>query len=121
MHSPIYRGYLLYSGQLFKGGYEPIIDEGTWARANAVIGRGNESEAVRFKDDHVHLLKGLLVCGTCGNHMTPYPSGKKDKNGKPYLYYTCTSATQDGKEESSCDVRTLPARAFEDLVGRVPR
>ena len=73
---------------------------------------------MKFKDEHVHLLKGLLVCETCGNHMTPYPSGKKDRYVKPYLCYTCTSVAQDGKE-SRCDVRALPARAFEDLVTRV--
>ena len=118
VRSPLYRGYLYYSGQEFKGGHEPIVDEEMWARANSAIGRGDEPETVKFKDDHVHLPKGLLVCGTCGNHMTPYPSGKKDRNGKPYLYYTCTSVTRDGKE-SPCDVRALPARAFENLVTRV--
>ena len=50
--------------------------------------------------------------------MTPYPSGKKDRKGNPYLYYTCTSVAQDGIH-SPCTVRTLPARAFEDLVARV--
>ncbi len=115
VRNPIYRGYLRYNEGLFKGGHEPIIDEGTWAQANAAIGRGSVGEGMRFKDDHVHLLKGLLVCGHCGNHMTPYPSGKKDRDGRPYLYYACTSVTRDGRE-SPCAVRSLPARTFEDLV-----
>jgi len=47
--------------------------------------------------------------------MTPYPSGKKNKQGKPYLYYACTSVSQYG-EESDCTVRSLPGRQFKSIV-----
>ncbi|MBK6664293.1 MAG: recombinase zinc beta ribbon domain-containing protein [Thermoflexaceae bacterium] len=59
-------------------------------------GRIREEDRGFYKDDHVHLLKGLIKCGVCGTTMTPYPAGKKDKAGNPYLYYSCTSVTQDG-------------------------
>ena len=41
--------------------------------------------------------------------------GKKDSNGEPYLYYTCTHVTKDGSA-AECPVRSIPARAFEDLI-----
>ncbi|MBK6561905.1 MAG: hypothetical protein IPG14_10190 [Dehalococcoidia bacterium] len=50
--------------------------------------------------------------------MTPYPAGKKGKDGQPYLYYACTSVTQDGSA-SPCPVRSLPAREFETLIKSV--
>ncbi|NJD64424.1 MAG: hypothetical protein FIB00_04135 [Chloroflexi bacterium] len=50
--------------------------------------------------------------------MTPYPAGKKGKDGKPYLYYACTTVTQDGSA-SPCPVRALPAREFESLIKSV--
>lgn len=50
--------------------------------------------------------------------MTPYPSGKKTKDGRPYLYYACTAVTQDGSH-SACAVRALPAREFEALIEQV--
>ena len=116
--NPIYRGRLYYGGQTYKANHEPLVDEEAWERANAALGHKGQESVVRYKDGHVHLLKGLLVCGDCGNHMTPYPSGKKDRYGKPYLYYTCTSVSEEGTH-SPCKVRTLPARAFEGLLTKM--
>lgn len=92
------------------------IDEATWERANRAIGRGRDDDnGLRHKDDHVHLLKGILKCGVCGLAMTPYPSGKKTKDGTPYLYYACINFTKDGRA-TTCLIRMLPARDFERLV-----
>jgi hypothetical protein len=57
----------------------------------------------------------LLKCGHCGTSLTPYPSGKKDPDGNPYLYYTCTHVTKDGTD-SDCPVRSISARPFDDLI-----
>jgi len=67
------------------------------------------------KDSHIHLLKGLVKCGECNVSLTPYPAGKKDKHGIPYLYYACGKVVDDGKH-SSCKVRMLPAREFEKTI-----
>ena len=69
------------------------------------------------RDKHVHLLKGLLKCGYCGLSLTPKPAGKKDPQGAPYLYYTCTNVSKEGGE-ASCQVRNIPVRPFEDLIIR---
>lgn len=36
-------------------------------------------------------------------------------NGEPYLYYACIHVTKDGSA-ADCPVRSIPARAFEDLI-----
>lgn len=46
------------------------------------------------------------------------PGRKKGKDGQPYLYYACTSVTQEGSA-SPCPVRSLPAREFETLIKSV--
>ena len=66
-------------------------------------------------DRHVHLLKGLIKCQECGSTMTPVPSGKKDKKGNPYLYYTCTEVSHY-RNGSKCDVRSFSARDFENTI-----
>lgn len=59
--NPIYRGHLYYSGETYQANHEPVVDEESWGRANAALGRNGAETQVRYKDDHVHLLKGLLV------------------------------------------------------------
>ncbi len=118
VRNPIYKGFIRYNGDLYPGNHEPIVDQETWEQANRAIGNGREGKGLHYKDDHVHLLKGILRCGPCGLAMTPYPSGKKTKDGRPYLYYACTSVTQDGSY-SECSVRALPAREFEALIKQV--
>ena len=116
VRNPVYKGFLRYNGRLYPARHEAIVDEATWDHANKAIGmERTDDNGLRHKDDHVHLLKGILKCGVCGLAMTPYPSGKKTKDGTPYLYYACVNFTKDGSE-TTCPVRMLPARDFESLV-----
>lgn len=114
--NPVYKGIIHYGGKLYAGKHEPVIDEETWEQANKAFGNGTEDDnSLRFRDEHVHLLKGIIKCGACGMAMTPYPSGKKMRDGTPYLYYACVNFTKDGSH-STCPVRQLPARDFEALI-----
>lgn len=67
------------------------------------------------EDKHGHLLKGVLVCGHCGSSLTPHPAGKRDADGRPYLYYACTNVAKHGVK-SDCGVRSIPAKKIEELV-----
>lgn len=82
-----------YTDSFYPGLHPAIVDAETWAEANKSTDTVEPRE-FKFKDEHIHLLKGLLHCGECGHLMTPFLSGKKDKEGKRYLYYTCTSVTK---------------------------
>ncbi len=116
VRNPVYKGYMRYGGKLYRGNHEPIVSEEMWDRANRSIGVGRDNDnGMHYKDDHVHLLKGILKCGHCGLAMTPYPSGKKTKDGTPYLYYACISFTKDGRH-TSCPVKMLSARPVEALI-----
>jgi site-specific DNA recombinase len=116
VRNPIYKWFLRYDGKLYPAKHEAIVDEATWERANRAIGKGRDDDnGLRYKDDRVHLLKGIVKCGVCGLAMTPYPSGKKTKDGTPYLYYACVNFTKDGRA-TTCPIRMLPARNFEAMI-----
>lgn len=118
LQNPIYKGYVQSCGEEFKGEHEAIIPINVWESVNKKLNTKIPSKSEYKKDDHIHLLKGLIKCGGCDSAMIPYPSGKKDKNGMPYLYYACGKVLDDGKE-SNCTVRMLPAREFENIIKKV--
>ena len=115
--NPLYKGCVRYGDELFTGNQQPLVSTELWDQANEVLRRrvrGNPSPA-RTPDSHIHLFKGLLRCGECGASMTPYPSGKRRPDGSAYLYYTCLNAIKH-RQHCTCQVRSVPARAFEDAV-----
>lgn len=117
IHNPVYKGFVKHKEKVFLGQHKGIIPEKLWKKANTVL----DSRSIKIivhKDDHVHLLKGLIKCGDCGLSMTPTPAGKRDKDGNPYLYYSCIANHPDGKD-SKCSIRAIPARPIEQALKRV--
>jgi site-specific DNA recombinase len=119
LKNPIYAGIIKYKEKNYKGKHKAIIPLTTFKEAEKIRNKKKTKEEISpllvRKDEHIHLLKGILRCGDCGFMMTPYPAGKKDKNGKPYLYYSCLTVSKDAGE-SECKVRSLPAREFENTI-----
>ena len=113
--NPIYKGYVHLDDKEYPGEHQAIISEAEWQKANKHLTTKTNRPTNYAKDDHTHLLKGILKCGQCQCNLTPYPSGKKDKNGQPYLYYACGKVVDNGKN-SDCKVRMLPAREFEAII-----
>ena len=114
---PIYKGYVKFDDEEFKGEHQAILSINMWDKANKLLKPIQPKKIEYSKDTHVHILKGLAKCGECDTLLTPYPAGKKDKNGIPYLYYACGKVVDDGKN-SACRVRALPARDFEEIIKR---
>lgn len=112
----LYRGIILHQKNEYPSRHEAIVSQKVWEKANSVL---NESTTdipeVRRTNRHEMLLKGLLRCGHCGKHLIPKPAGKKDKDGKPYVYYTCGDLNKHGKS-NNCTLRNIPGRAFEEFI-----
>ncbi|MBP9854148.1 MAG: recombinase family protein [Candidatus Omnitrophica bacterium] len=113
--NPIYKGFVHFNDEQFKGEHEELVSTKVWEKANQLMKPVTPRKTEYAKDTHTHLLKGLLKCGQCGTFLTPYPAGKKDKNGVPYLYYACGKVVDFGKH-SDCKVRMIPAREFENII-----
>jgi len=114
IRNPIYRGVIRHDSDEYDGEHKGLVTEKLWDEANTAL-TPLQRQRIQQRDKHVHLLKGILKCGHCGTSLTPYPAGKKDKDGNPYLYYTCTHVVKEGVQ-APCLVRSLPAREFEDLI-----
>lgn len=119
VRNAIYRGVIVHDETEYPARHEALVDEQLWKAANKVLSGGvqlPQGEAkIRQRNRHQMLLKGVLRCGHCGKHLIPKPAGKKDKDGNPYLYYTCGDINKHGKADN-CALRNLPARGFEEFL-----
>ena len=111
VNNPIYKGIIHHNGQDHPGEHEALVSDKLWQEANdALSGKarpgGNPKDSVSNRNAHQTLLKGLIRCGICGHRLTPKPGGKKDKDGSPYLYYTCNDVSKDGKA-AACTLRSV--------------
>src|SRR5690606_8554787 len=115
--NPLYKGIVHHHGEDYHGEHEALVSEKLWQEANdALSGKGKKrKQAVLDRNTHQSLLKGIIRCGECGHRLTPKPGGKKDRDGNPYLYYTCNNVSKDGKA-ATCSLRNVPARAMDDFV-----
>ncbi|MFC1497166.1 recombinase family protein [Verrucomicrobiota bacterium] len=112
--NPLYKGIIRRGDDEYESEHVALVSKKLWEDANEALSK-RRRKWVHRRDKHIHLLKGLLKCGYCGKSLTPNQGGKKDKDGNPYLYYTCTDVVKDGSH-SDCPIRRVPARAFEDLI-----
>ena len=114
--NPLYKGFVRHRDQEYTGEHEGIVSPKLWDKANGALNRRHlEPVAERKSDKHQAVLKGLAHCGHCGSSLIPHPSGKKDPEGKPYLYYKCGCVNRDG-QNSDCPLRSVPARPLEKIV-----
>ena len=81
--------YLLADGQ-----HEAIVSEEVWQAAQVkLLAQAKKYEHVnRGKDEHVHLLSGIVKCPVCGAGMYGNKSIKRKADGtkyKDFYYYGC--------------------------------
>ena len=81
LHCPVYAGFVPCAGTLYPGSHEPLIDQATWERAQAVA----QARARRRPDatPRYPLLAGLAVCAGCGAPMW--------SKGGAYPGYVCSA------------------------------
>jgi len=87
LRRPTYAGHVPYSGKLFEGKHEPIVDRELWLEVQR-----RTDKRKKFKGRAVGsqaLLVGLLRCGHC--HYTM--SVRKKKSG---IYYSCGMHSDSG-------------------------
>lgn len=90
-------------------GHEIFISDETWRKANDIA----DSRTVSRRPKHDlpdAMLKNVVYCGACNQHMTRYPIFK---NGKPYIYFTCNN------RQCKMHNRTIPENRLVPLVLQV--
>ena len=84
--NPVYIGKINFSGKVYDGQHEPIIDQETFEKAQSRIKAVHRSQITKF--DSPYLLSGLVYCASCGARYAPKTDKKR---GKYYRYYCCYS------------------------------
>jgi site-specific DNA recombinase len=114
LSNPAYTGIVEWDGVRYSGQHEPLIDMATFGRVQELLA----SRAARGTRErrHHHYLKGLLVCGVCGRHL----SIQHSKGA--YTYFYCLGQ-KDKRKGTGCRERYVAAEQLEaeieDLYTRV--
>jgi site-specific DNA recombinase len=110
--NPTYAGKIRWHDRVFDGVHEPLVDEFTFAKAQAIL-RERGEHAKRRGNASDFLLSGLLRCGRCGK---AYIGMSANGNGGRYHYYACTGRQKYGPK--ACSGERLPRGKLEHAVLR---
>jgi len=107
----IYLGKVEHQEEVYQGEHEAIIDETTWNRVQQVLENNSLIRDSRPRNSHGALLRGLVVCGSCGKSM----NHTYTKRGRRlYRYYVCDTAQKQGYK--SCPTKSITAHTIEGFV-----
>jgi site-specific DNA recombinase len=90
LRNPAYKGWLELPKMRIsrQGDWEPIVDAGLWATVQNIL-NGNAAPRLvsHTRRNDAYVLRGVIVCDTCGKVVTA--STSKNKSKKPHAYYHC--------------------------------
>ncbi|HZO77013.1 MAG TPA: recombinase family protein [Solirubrobacteraceae bacterium] len=110
INNPTYVGKIRWRDKVFDGIHEPLVDEFTFAKAQAILAERGE-HAKRRGNASDFLLSGLLRCGKCGK---AYIGMSANGNGGRYHYYACTGRQKYGPK--ACTGERLPRDKVDEAV-----
>ncbi len=95
LSNPFYYGHFRYSGEVYEGKFEPIVDKKLFDKVQEVMKQRGRPRLKSKNDPQVYC--GLLSCGTCGMMITGEYRVKKQVSGKEhyYTYYHCSKKRRD--------------------------
>lgn len=89
LHNPIYYGYFVWGGKLYKGTHKPLVTQELWEKVQKVV----RAKGHRFDTKHNYPFNRLITCERCGHYILGALAKQK------YLYYRC--AHYDKKHRKS--------------------
>ncbi|WP_237384509.1 recombinase family protein [Sulfidibacter corallicola] len=117
LRNRLYLGQVAYNGEVFEGEHKAIIDEQTFAKAQALLSQKNPRDRRARSRKSYALLQGLIYCQHSGELMSPTYT---KRNGKKYIYYQCSRYNRKG--ECGCKKRRISAAMIEqDVIGELRR
>jgi site-specific DNA recombinase len=109
--NPTYAGKIRWRDRLFDGIHEPLVDEVTFQRAQAILRERGEDVSRRRDNASDFLLSGVIRCGHCGK---AYVGMSARGNGGRYEYYACSGRQKHGPK--ACRNERLPRNELEHAV-----
>jgi site-specific DNA recombinase len=107
LSNPIYLGRLTHKGQVHEGLHDPLIDQETWDRVQALLA-GHAQRTIGLRQHSDALLAGKLFDDR-GNRMSPSHAAKQ---GRRWRYYVSQAILQGRKQEAG-SVARVPAMGIE--------
>ena len=108
----VYVGKVDYSGQVYDGEQEAIVEPGIWQSVQDRLRYNAKTGGRQVRNKYGAVLKGILRCGSCDVGML-HTYTQKAPN-KLYRYYVCVNAHQKGYEK--CQTRSVSAPVIEQAV-----
>lgn len=120
LRSKMYRGYIKYKGEWYKGEHEAIFTEETHNRLVKLLDQRAEQYKLTGVKAGVQTtyFGGLLHCAHCGGKYTKQ-AGKKRKDGTAPLYYSCYSRCNKVKKmvkDPNCKNKNWRMGDLDDLI-----
>jgi site-specific DNA recombinase len=109
--NPTYVGKIRWRDKLFHGVHEPLVDELSFQRAQAILRERGEDISRRRGNASDFLLSGVVRCGRCGK---AYVGMSARGNGGRYEYYACSGRQKHGPK--ACRNERLPRHKLEHAV-----
>src|SRR5581483_7639875 len=109
--NPAYKGLVRWNGETHPGLHEPLVDDGTFDKAQEILRRRGEDASLRRGNPSDFLLSGLVRCHHCGRAYVG--TSAHGRNGR-YTYYACSTRYKYGP--SKCSGDRLPKDRLEAAV-----
>jgi len=109
--NPTYVGKIRWRDRLFDGIHEPLVDELTFQRAQAILRERGDDISRRRGNASNFLLSGVVRCGSCGK---AYVGMSARGNGGRYEYYAYSGRQKHGPK--ACRNERLPRHKLEHAV-----
>lgn len=109
LRRPTYAGWIVRQDEVFKGLHEPIIDQETFDRVQAILDSRVDPTTRRSASEFI--LSGLVRCAMCNRTVVGVSGhGRSAK----YRYYVCAGRNEKGSV--SCASKRISADALESMV-----
>jgi len=111
--NPTYLGRIRWRDQDFQSTHEPLIDQTTFAHAQAILAERGQDASRRRGNRSDFLLSGVIRCGRCGRAYIGMSARGK---GGAYHYYACTARQKYGRK--ACQGERVSREKLETAVLR---
>ena len=111
LENEAYLGRVHWRGQSYPGLHEPLVDEQTFAAAQALLKQRGDDLTLRRGNRSDFLLSGVIRCGRC---KRAYIGMSARGNGGLYHYYACSGRQKLGRR--GCDGERLNRDKLETAV-----
>jgi site-specific DNA recombinase len=111
LENEAYLGRVHWRGQSYPGLHEPLVDDDTFAAAQALLRQRGDDLTLRRGNRSDFLLSGVIRCGRC---KRAYIGMSARGNGGLYHYYACSGRQKLGRK--GCDGDRLNRDKLESAV-----